>query len=233
MRNLYVLPTDNSSRLLYRNSDSKFILYKNLQNNREFVHLKTQHIYITNDEEIKEGDWCLWLSKNKVIKCEDSSLRDRQDMVKKIILTTDLDLIKGSIQSIDNNFLEWFVNNSCETVTTRIHEISYAIAQTVYEIIIPSSDSTSDLTSSKEPVLSVSFMPKSPDFISSKYKGLRSPDNNRDKTYSPLHDSIMDAISENLQEHASESFSKVWSSSMFAERLTKEILRLVEDQINR
>jgi hypothetical protein len=75
--------------------------------------------------------------------------------------------------------------------------------------------------------------PKSPDFISSKYKGLRSPDNNRDKTYSPLHDSIMDAISENLQEHASESFSKVWSSSMFPERLTKEILRLVEDQINR
>ena len=229
MRNLYVLPTDNSSRLLYRNSDSKFILYKNLQNNREFVHLKTQHIYITNDDKVKEGDWVYCDYSNTVHKDYQMS----KSCCKKIILTTDLDLIKGSIQSIDNNFLEWFVNNSCETVTTRIHEISYAIAQTVYEIIIPSSDSTSDLTSSKEPVLSVSFMPKSPDFISSKYKGLRSPDNNRDKTYSPLHDSIMDAISENLQEHASESFSKVWSSSMFAERLTKEILRLVEDQINR
>jgi hypothetical protein len=228
MRNLYVLPTDNSSRLLYRNSDSKFILYKNLQNNREFVHLKTQHIYITNDDKVKEGDWVYFISTKEVVKVPIGGFKD----CKKIILTTDLDLIKGSIQSIDNNFLEWFVNNSCESVTTRIHEISYAIAQTVYEIIIPSSDSTSDLTS-KEPVLSVSFMPKSPDFISSKYKGLRSPDNNRDKTYSPLHDSIMDAISENLQEHASESFSKVWSSSMFPERLTKEILRLVEDQINR
>jgi hypothetical protein len=68
MRNLYVLPTDNSSRLLYRNSDSKFILYKNLQNNREFVHLKTQHIYITNDDKVKEGDWVYFISTKEVVK---------------------------------------------------------------------------------------------------------------------------------------------------------------------
>jgi flavorubredoxin len=35
----------------------------------------------------------------------------------KIILTTDGDLIKDGVQSIDDEFLEWFVENpSCEEV---------------------------------------------------------------------------------------------------------------------
>jgi hypothetical protein len=39
----------------------------------------------------------------KIIKC--------LKVAKKIILTTDLDLIKDGVQSIDNEFLEWFVKN--------------------------------------------------------------------------------------------------------------------------
>ncbi len=36
---------------------------------------------------------------------------------KKIILTTDQDLIKDGVQAIDDEFLEWFVKNpSCEYV---------------------------------------------------------------------------------------------------------------------
>jgi hypothetical protein len=39
---------------------------------------------------------------------------------KKIILTTDQDLIKDGIQAIDNEFLEWFVNNpSCDQVEVK------------------------------------------------------------------------------------------------------------------
>ena len=38
---------------------------------------------------------------------------------KKIILTTDQDLIKDGVQAIDDEFLEWFVKNpSCESVET-------------------------------------------------------------------------------------------------------------------
>jgi hypothetical protein len=40
----------------------------------------------------------------KIIKC-------LKVVAKKIILTTDLDLIKDGVQSIDNEFLEWFVKN--------------------------------------------------------------------------------------------------------------------------
>ena len=77
------------------------------------------------------------------------------------------------------------------------------------------------------------FSPSSPDWLLSKYKGLREPDENRDNNFSPLHDGIMTAIQNNLLEHNKEQFREVWSNSMFPERLTKEILRLVELQIQR
>ena len=77
------------------------------------------------------------------------------------------------------------------------------------------------------------FAPISPEWLLSKYKGLREPDEKRDKEFSPLHDSIMTAIQNNLLEYNKGQFNEVWSSSMFPERLTKEILRLVELQIQR
>lgn len=77
------------------------------------------------------------------------------------------------------------------------------------------------------------FAPSSSDWLISKYKGLREPDEKRDKDFSPLHDSIMEAIYSNLIEYNKEQFHQVWSQSMFPERLTKEILRLVEQQIQR
>ena len=111
MKNLYLIPTDNPSRIWVNNLRRRL----ELENENLIGSNTAKHIYITSDEEIKEGDWCLWLSQNRIIKCEDDSLRDRQDMVRKIILTTDLDL--NGVQAIDDEFLEWFVNNpSCESV---------------------------------------------------------------------------------------------------------------------
>lgn len=105
-----------------------------------------KNIYITSDEEIKEGDWCLWISQNKVIKCEDTSLRDRQDMVKKIILTTDQDLIQDGVQAIDDEFLEWFVKNpSCDKVEVVLDEdINFDNNEWIdsYHIIIPKEEPT-------------------------------------------------------------------------------------------
>jgi hypothetical protein len=104
-----------------------------------------QHIYITNEEEINEGDWCL-LDQNvgtsvgyEILKCEESDTENgwyvfgemKTGRCKKIILTTDLDLIKDGVQYIDDDFLEWFLNNQrCEKV--EIH-----IIKCVYKIIIP------------------------------------------------------------------------------------------------
>lgn len=77
------------------------------------------------------------------------------------------------------------------------------------------------------------FAPKSPEWLLKTYKGLRESDEKRDLDYSPLHDSIMNAICENLREYCPEAFTNAWSASLFPERLTKEILRLVEQQIQR
>jgi hypothetical protein len=69
-------------------------------------------IYITSDEKPKAGDWSLY--QNKIHKCIEDIVGDE---FKKIILTTDQDLIADGVQAIDDEFLEWFVENpSCEWV---------------------------------------------------------------------------------------------------------------------
>jgi hypothetical protein len=48
-------------------------------------------------------------------------LNPNRSYYKKIILTTDQDLIKDGVQAIDDEFLEWFVSNpSCEYIPTPI-----------------------------------------------------------------------------------------------------------------
>ena len=85
------------------------------------------NIYITSDEEIKEGDWfynILSLKPEPFKACENgdgyvncSKYSHYRIDCKKIILTTDQDLIADGVQAIDDEFLEWFVKNpSCEEV---------------------------------------------------------------------------------------------------------------------
>jgi hypothetical protein len=111
MKNLHVLPTDKPSRLSILNS-GKLNLGAEIMSSSNS---KPQHIYITSDEEIKEGDWCYNSINNNVYKKEIDKLSFAYEY--KIILTTDQDLIKDSVQKINDEFLEWFVKNpSCEFV---------------------------------------------------------------------------------------------------------------------
>jgi hypothetical protein len=86
---------------------------------RQLKHDNNQHIYITSDEEIKEG-WKGYAYKEdvegKVFKHFYTTNEWYKD-AKKIILTTDQDLINDGVQAIDDEFLEWFVKNpTCEKV---------------------------------------------------------------------------------------------------------------------
>ena len=117
MKNVHVLPTDKPSRLQLTQEGVYYLIDKI----GFYGTSNPQHIYITSsDEEIKEGDWILdniLVNKNpiKVTKelLEDGFLKED----KKIILTTDQDLINDGVQAIDDEFLEWFVKNpSCEEV---------------------------------------------------------------------------------------------------------------------
>ena len=110
MKNLHILPTDKPSRLV-KFFTNKLHLCKEIlpiQDEEQY-----QNIYITSDEEIKQGDWCIY----KTGEIIHYLVKLNIDNLKKIILTTDPDLIKDGVQAIDDEFLEWFVKNpSCESV---------------------------------------------------------------------------------------------------------------------
>jgi len=118
MKNIHVLPTDKPSRVHF---DCKLFISTNPQISREINSIvEGRNIYITNSEEIKEGDWVFLLS-NEIYKMSNTDmihyLESESKSTKKIILTTDQDLIKDGVQAIDDEFLEWIVKNpSCEEV---------------------------------------------------------------------------------------------------------------------
>jgi hypothetical protein len=94
------------------------------------------HIYITEDSEIKEGDWCYYENGDlKGIHKVVNGQRPKTMILKKIILTTDPDLTKDGVQSIDDTFLEWFVKNPSESVEIRDYKLHFG--STIYKIIIP------------------------------------------------------------------------------------------------
>jgi len=116
MKNTHLLPTDKPSRL-HITSRGKLILSTIPVGSKG----ETQNIYITNDEEIKKGDWVT--DGKNVIKCyldwwvDFCKNKNRSVEWKKIIITTSENLIKDGVQVIDDEFLEWFINNpSCEEV---------------------------------------------------------------------------------------------------------------------
>jgi hypothetical protein len=115
-KNIHILQTDKPSRLYLTTHEYIFEEGYSLPTDE----CENKNIYITSDEDIKEGDWFLNTLNNQVNKCDDLIYEKNVNLsswCKKIILTTDQDLIKDGVQAIDDEFLEWFVKNpSCEKV---------------------------------------------------------------------------------------------------------------------
>jgi hypothetical protein len=139
MKNIFLLPTDKPSRL-HKAFDKTFILSIEPTTKNDLYDSKPQNIYITDNSEIKEGDWTLMFDDfGNLFLCDKPQQylgiekgHHLNKGLKKIILTNDLDLIKDGIQPIDDEFLEWFVKNpSCEFV-----EVEESLAED-YLIIIP------------------------------------------------------------------------------------------------
>ena len=144
MRNIHLLPTDKPSRLVKLKwfGKDKLHLCKvilPIENEEQY-----QYLYITSDEEIKEGDfvtngkyisqainewWTKFYIGNPELKAD----------YWKIILSTDPDLIAEGVQPIDDEFLEWFVKNpSCEFIEVRkYHQRGDVSFKDRYRIIIP------------------------------------------------------------------------------------------------
>jgi hypothetical protein len=128
MKNTHVLPTDKPSRLHF---DSELFISPKIQLSKSINSIvEGRNIFITSDEEIKEGDYFLYDGTEIRYKSNGTEYHGRDlchisgnrrypiSKSKKIILTTDQSL--DGVQSIDDEFLEWFVkNSSCESVEVK------------------------------------------------------------------------------------------------------------------
>jgi len=139
MKNIYVIPTSQPSRLIICLSNNRLII-----NHNNALSLRTgyayQNIYITNSETPKIGDY--GLVKNKYIRKIDNTFNTQDNdwnvlNTKRIILTTDLKLVADKTQPVSDEFLEWFVKNpSCEEVEVyNDKDIGYQYNH--YSMIIP------------------------------------------------------------------------------------------------
>ena len=152
MKNIYLLPTDKPSRLNYSKVKTNREIEYKLELKQEYSKCNNgllsgpRNIYITSDEEIKSNCWSLNIVNNSIYKTY-KGVNFQEDTEKekwrKIILTTDQDLIKDGVQEISDDFLEWFVKNpSCEFVylgyTSIIRDSE---RKRTYKIIIPKEES--------------------------------------------------------------------------------------------
>jgi hypothetical protein len=115
MKNIHIIPTKNSSYLSIDDNDNLILHRKQWRKN-------TQHLYITSNDNITHGDFVI-LKSGRLCQAQTNSgslgfnsidgyaFLYFQDEDKKIILTTDPDLIKNKVQGIDDEFLEWIVKN--------------------------------------------------------------------------------------------------------------------------
>jgi hypothetical protein len=159
MKNIHVVLAEKSGRVGIFVDTQELTL----RSEKDIPRGENVNILITNDEEIKEGDWIYDISSldyNPLIhkatnidathlSTKDSlharglicTARNLKGRYKKIILTTDQDLIKDGVQAIDDEFLEWFVENpSCEEVEV-IYGLDITDGMSVfifsYQIILP------------------------------------------------------------------------------------------------
>jgi hypothetical protein len=121
MKHVHLIPTDKPSRL------GRFVDTGNLflRTPNDLPRGENVNVCITNSEDIKDGyvtdgeNLFKVISNNfKTLRCTDKDnnlIKLHELRVKKIILTTDPELIKDGVQEIPNDFLEWFVNSpSCQ-----------------------------------------------------------------------------------------------------------------------
>ena len=165
MKNLHLIPIDKPSRLFLNKVNNKLLLDSDTYCDliRRLPSSNYQNLYITNSEDIKEGDWFMSdfnsfpIHNIKELSERGGTLGWKQKDLKnnlKIILTTDQDLIKDGVQAIDDEFLEWFIKNpSCEYVEVltdsylmqEIFELKLQNGIFKYKIIIPKQESKQEL----------------------------------------------------------------------------------------
>lgn len=137
MKNIHILSTNNPSRFYVTNKDKYFIRKDYVPDT--IMTCKNLNIYITSDEKIEIGDKSLLTLGNgfdPMILMHHQAVEEGY-LGKKIILTTDPNLIEQGVQPIEDDFLNWFVKNpNCEFVEVYNNQ-SVGYEYSSYAMIIP------------------------------------------------------------------------------------------------
>lgn len=141
MKNIFVLPSDKPSRIGYIRELESYHFFNDKENNNELFDnlVVNRNIYITNSEEIKEGDYYFYICGINGLVDKAFNKNHNPITCKKIILTTDPELIKNGVQEVPEYFLKWFIvgKNPIEYVEIKPHLESLDTMKNSYEIIIP------------------------------------------------------------------------------------------------
>jgi hypothetical protein len=142
MKNIHLIPTEKPSRLHF---DDKLFLSTNPQISKDINSIvEGRNIYITSDEEISGFENKIWVIQGtRVFLWKNTMALVSNYKPRKIILTTDQDLINDGVQPIDDEFLEWFVKDpGCEKV-----EVIYSslMKDYEYELLFPKEEPKSHI----------------------------------------------------------------------------------------
>jgi len=157
MKNIHLLPTDKPSRLFLNKVNNKLLLDGDTYSNLEKILPSSnyQHLYITGEEEIKEGDWVI--DNNGLLAKVITELTWHFINSKKIILTTDQSL--EGVQAITNTFAEWFVENpTCEYVETKL--VEFEVDMGLGDSCVERGSYYKIITPKEEPKINLDEMPK-------------------------------------------------------------------------
>jgi len=126
-QNVFLIPTEKWSPLVHStNKHGGLFKSEHYSPMTEFGDLY-QHMYIISDEKPAIGDWSINRTspyKHMELCKIDNDIEVNRYVLsvhndcKKVILTTDIDLIKNGVQAIDEEFIDWFIK-SPERVSVR------------------------------------------------------------------------------------------------------------------
>lgn len=137
-KNIHLIQTDKPSRLAI---DDEELFLSNCLKSPSFLY-ENQHIYITNNDKPKPGEWCIDINEFRDTKPL-LNIAYKNDICPegikqlKVVITNDFKLIANGVQEISEEFLQWFVqNSSCESVEV-VPDYSKSVMNYSYKIIIP------------------------------------------------------------------------------------------------
>lgn len=142
MKNIFLIPTPDETRIAIKSDGLLFLTNHPYPNSPKFAN---HHIYITKNEDIKEGveQWYLDKVLNEPYNSGGAQYSSKQDV---IVLTDDKKLIADGVQPIPEEFLEWFVDNqTCESVEVVYEPKNYLDVKEGWEYtIIPKEEPNFD-----------------------------------------------------------------------------------------